>query len=102
MRASFKETPSRGRASSVTTGLVETELSLDWKAFRELPQVKVFDAFRSEDAVVTDTHDGEPISLFFSSLRRKNPHPVRGQPLTPSRAASQICSNLFKKIDLHC
>lgn len=97
------------------TGLVDAELSFDWKAFRELPRVKVFadmhcvtrwsrlsnlwegvstqtllaragvdpkarfviahgydgefttnlplDAFRSEDAVVADTHDGEPISL---------------------------------------
>ena len=97
------------------TGLVEAELSLNWKAFRELPRVKVFadmhcvtrwsrlsnlwegistetllaragvhskarfviahgydgsfttnlplEAFRSEDALAADTHDGEPISL---------------------------------------
>jgi len=97
------------------TGLVDSELSFDWGAFRELPRIKVFadmhcvtrwsrlgnlwegvatktlldraragasarfviahgydgdfttnlpvDAFRSDDAVIADTHDGEPISL---------------------------------------
>lgn len=97
------------------TGLVESEVTLDWEAFRALPRARVFadmhcvtrwsrlgnlwegvstatllarsgvkedarfvvahgydgdfttnlplDAFRSEDAIVADTHDGEPISL---------------------------------------
>lgn len=97
------------------TGLVDNELSFDWKGFRTLPRVKVFadmhcvtrwsrlgnlwegvssetlmeragvrpearyviahgydggfttnlplDAFRFEDVLLADTHDGEPISL---------------------------------------
>lgn len=97
------------------TGLVDNDLSFDWRTFRELPRARVFadmhcvtrwsrlgnrwegvstrtlleraaaqtnarfviahgfdgdfttnlplDAFRAEDAIVADTHDGEPISL---------------------------------------
>lgn len=104
-----------GTWTLAVTGLVDTELTLDWDAFRRLPRVKVFadmhcvtrwsrlgnlwegvssetllakagvrpeahyviahgydgdfttnlplDAFRSDDVVLADTHDGEPISL---------------------------------------